>query len=690
MKDFLGSVRQSFVFRTPPPATATTDEDGLFAGFVDRISSTIRKSRVGLFSQPRLKHPRVPSPPTPPKCSDDAPPFRWRKGELIGSGAFGRVYMGMNLDSGELIAVKQVLIAPGCASKKNTHANNIRELEEEVKLLKNLKHPNIVRYLGTAREEDSLNILLEFVPGGSISSLLGKFGSFPEPVIKMYTKQLLLGLEYLHDNGIIHRDIKGANILVDNKGCIKLADFGASKKVVELATINGTKSIKGTPHWMSPEVILQTGHTISTDIWSVACTVIEMATGKPPWSQQYPQEASALYYIGTTKSHPPIPEYLSAEAQDFLLKCFHKEPDLRPSASDLLLHPFISCNYRESHSMLCSSIRDSCNATHEKKPRDFLDSVRGSTCTGVKDVCQLDSIRLSTMCSENFLKADCYQRADSNDDDICQIADEDDFLVDTSVKPKSLSTSEDIKSFNPMCEPVDDWPCKFDEDLNLKESRMNLSSAQAVSETMTGAEPYPDVKDKFSFSCEHSGDEDDDEVTESKIKAFLDEKAIELKKLQTPLFEEYLSVSNAAIAPIAIAPSNDVSKIPNATSQGRSPSHARRRLSMAGSASVSSSKSHNKYQPQLGGAPNQPLQEIQPSDLNESKETLHEAQPGSFSVRASFSERQRKWKEELVKRKWKEDLFKEMDFKREIWRKAGLGGKITSPKDCEQKLDYDF
>ncbi|XP_076938750.1 mitogen-activated protein kinase kinase kinase 3-like [Bidens hawaiensis] len=151
--------------------------------------------------------------------------IRWRRGELIGCGAFGHVYMGMNLDSGELLAVKQ-------------------------------------RYLGTVREEDTLNILLEFVPGGSISSLLGKFGPFPEAVIRMYTKQLLLGLDYLHKNGIMHRDIKGANILVDNKGCIKLADFGASKQVVELANGSGAKSMKGTPYWMAPEVILQTGHSL--------------------------------------------------------------------------------------------------------------------------------------------------------------------------------------------------------------------------------------------------------------------------------------------------------------------------------------------------------------------------------------------------------------------------------------------
>ncbi|XP_037430899.1 mitogen-activated protein kinase kinase kinase ANP1-like [Triticum dicoccoides] len=111
---------------------------------------------------------------------------------------------------------------------------HIRELEEEVKLLKNLSHPNIVRYLGTVREEDTLNILLEFVPGGSIQSLLGKLGSFLEAVIRKYTRQILQGLGYLRSNAIIHRDIKGANVLVDNKGCIKLAGFGASKQVAKL------------------------------------------------------------------------------------------------------------------------------------------------------------------------------------------------------------------------------------------------------------------------------------------------------------------------------------------------------------------------------------------------------------------------------------------------------------------------
>lgn len=268
-------------------------------------------------------------------------PKNWSCGDLLGQGAFGSVYRGMDNETGTLMAVKQVSLGFGSASAAKV-AEHIKSLEAEVNLLKQLDHPNIVRYLGTEKTSKVLNIFLEYVPGGSIASLLSNFGPFKEPVVKLYTKQILLGLEYLHKNAIMHRDIKGANILVDNTGLVKLADFGASKKIEDLVTVgSGANSVKGTPYWMAPEVITQTGHGRQADIWSVACTVIEMATGKPPWSQ-YGSQVSAMFHIAKSKGPPLIPQELSPECKDFLYLCFNRNWRERPSAGALLDHPFVA------------------------------------------------------------------------------------------------------------------------------------------------------------------------------------------------------------------------------------------------------------------------------------------------------------------------------------------------------------
>lgn len=164
-------------------------------------------------------------------------PEHWTCGDLIGQGAFGSVYLGMDNDTGHLMAVKQVSLGHVGTASSSKITEHVRSVEAEVGLLQQLDHPNIVRYLGTERTPKALNIFLEYVPGGSIASLLSKFGPFKESLVKVYSKQILLGLEYLHKNGIMHRDIKGANILVDNTGLVKLADFGASKKIEDLVTI---------------------------------------------------------------------------------------------------------------------------------------------------------------------------------------------------------------------------------------------------------------------------------------------------------------------------------------------------------------------------------------------------------------------------------------------------------------------
>eukprot|EP00825_Cyclidium_porcatum_P039636 TRINITY_DN4854_c0_g1_i1.p1 TRINITY_DN4854_c0_g1~~TRINITY_DN4854_c0_g1_i1.p1 ORF type:complete len:288 (+),score=31.68 TRINITY_DN4854_c0_g1_i1:14-877(+) len=175
---------------------------------------------------------------------------------------------------------------------------------------------------------------------GSISSMIRKFGAFSEAVTKKYAKQILEGLEYLHTNHIVHRDIKGANILVDEKGNCKLADFGSAKMNVIFYEQQQYNSIKGTINFMAPEVIKQKGSGRYADIWSLGCTVYEMLTGSPPWSQ-YQNQIYALMQIASSKQGPQIPSNLSSESKDFLSKCFQIEPKKRWNVYKLLRHPFI-------------------------------------------------------------------------------------------------------------------------------------------------------------------------------------------------------------------------------------------------------------------------------------------------------------------------------------------------------------
>lgn len=157
--------------------------------------------------------------------------------------------------------------------------------------------------------------------GGSILSLYQRFGKFTLPLLKKYTKQILLGLEYLHLNGIIHRDIKGANILVDTHGTCKLADFGSSKILTGL--INNEQSFVGTPNWMAPEAIRQDNAACGrfADIWSLGCTVIEMATGRPPWQESMQRNHyQTMRQIGDGSIEIPYPSE-DGELRDFLQKC---------------------------------------------------------------------------------------------------------------------------------------------------------------------------------------------------------------------------------------------------------------------------------------------------------------------------------------------------------------------------------
>ena len=231
---------------------------------------------------------------------------RWQRGNLLGSGSYGRVFMAMNSDTGEIFVVKQVQFM-------NAHAGPSEEfaqLEMEIALLRTLNHPNIVKYYGTERNNVTceLSIFLEHMPGGSIAELVSRFGKLDESVIRKYTREVLEGLIYLHDKGIIHRDIKGQNILVDNHGVCKLADFGASRHMQSTESAQNM-SFKGTPVFMSPEVILEQRYSKKSDIWSVGCTVLQMATGNPPFSE-FSNHIAALFHISSSTEPPPVPEEL--------------------------------------------------------------------------------------------------------------------------------------------------------------------------------------------------------------------------------------------------------------------------------------------------------------------------------------------------------------------------------------------
>lgn len=197
-------------------------------------------------------------------------------------------------------------------------------------MLKNLDHPNIVRYFYTDISDDrkGVDIILEFVPGGSIKSLLDKYEAFDERLVKIYTRQMLEGLKYLHSNDIFHRDLKCANVLVDNNGIIKLSDFGASKKIVQDYELDLTdeallcKSVKGSPYWMAPEVIKRTGHGKPADIWSLGCCVIEMLTSKPPWHEHGKDAKTIMKVIKNSNGPPSYPKNISKECKDFLDYCF--------------------------------------------------------------------------------------------------------------------------------------------------------------------------------------------------------------------------------------------------------------------------------------------------------------------------------------------------------------------------------
>ncbi|CAA7259957.1 unnamed protein product [Cyclocybe aegerita] len=283
-------------------------------------------------------------------------PIRWQQGKFIGAGAFGSVYLALNLDNGTLMAVKEIKF-----QELSGLPNLYSQIKDELSVMEMLHHPNVVEYYGIEVHRDKVYIFEEYCQGGSLATLLEHGRIEDEGIIQVYTMQLLEGLAYLHSRGIVHRDIKPDNILLDHEGVIKYVDFGAAKvlarnqrtvhrsrRAPDLPNANGmgnfnvaamSNGLTGTPMYMSPEVIKndKRGRHGAMDIWSLGCVVLEFATGKKPWSN-LDNEWAIMFHIGVATQHPPLPEpdQLSDLGINFIKQCLTIDPVRRPSAIELM------------------------------------------------------------------------------------------------------------------------------------------------------------------------------------------------------------------------------------------------------------------------------------------------------------------------------------------------------------------
>lgn len=257
----------------------------------------------------------------------------WQLGKVIGQGAHGVVYHALDSASGESFAVKVV--------------EESKELHQELEMLQSLEHEHIVSYLGHEIHDRQLYIFLEYMPEGTLKDKIEEFGAFQEDLCAALGEQVLKGLEYLHEQQVLHRDLKCGNLLLDVSGRVKISDFGCSRWIAKEVL---AMSLVGSPFWLPPELLIGAPYDQSADIWSFGCSVIELLTALRPWATQVtadnPLAAAHQIRVLTEKGErPSLPEssmYISEPCRDFLytacLRCAATE---RLPAKDLLQHPWL-------------------------------------------------------------------------------------------------------------------------------------------------------------------------------------------------------------------------------------------------------------------------------------------------------------------------------------------------------------
>lgn len=343
--------------------------------------------------------------------------IRWQQGRFIGGGTFGTVYLAVNLDSGGLMAVKEIRF-----QDISSTPGMYKQIKDEMSVMEMLSHPNIVEYYGIEVHRDKVYIFEEYCQGGSLAQLLEHGRIEDEMVMQVYTLQMLDGLVYLHSKGVVHRDIKPDNILLDHMGVIKFVDFGAAKVLAKNSRtiqrsrrpgIVGPKamagmlgpdgkpgaaaSLQGTPMYMSPEVIKgeSRGRRGAMDVWSLGCVVLEFATGRRPWSQ-LDNEWAIMFHIGMAQQHPPLPEpgQLSELGIDFIRRCLIIDPYERPSAAEMREHAWIK------------NLVEALNEANEEEDAVTATGASSSTSSIVPRSAGFSGESESTSRSSSFIHAD--------------------------------------------------------------------------------------------------------------------------------------------------------------------------------------------------------------------------------------------------------------------------------------------